>query len=565
MFTDPELVHCPHDGAKLTADSPQTLVDRVVGGRYRILAHLGEGGMGTVYAAEHTLSLRRVALKIIRPELESSRIARERFLRECKTLERVQSPNVVSVLEAGESAAGEIYLVMELLEGESLGDRIAARGALPLAEAIDVALQVCAALRAAHARDVVHRDLKPDNVFLCRDVTVRVLDFGIARLLDADTSEGSSARRLTRTGTIVGTPAYISPEGAGGEEVGPAADLYSFGVVLFEMLTGRLPFEEEHPVLLMGKHLKEPPPSLREARADLAFPDELVALVARLLAKSPADRPANAESLHNALAAVKAAMQGARESVTREVAVVERAPSTRAFPWIVAGAIGGVAALVLAAVAVAALVAEDDEPAETVAPAAEPRVEARVEPPPRRARSRPSRRRRSLPRRSSPKRSSPRPPSPIRRSRRRSRPRPAPAPPKRPPRRARAARRAASRRAAARAPWCATISDSPFALLALGLPVPTPAPSPRPAPRPVPGAHRKRLGLWAVVRRLPPRLTREDAASDRLHGHQLAGPAAPGVARAARGQKASWGWLNPAGRAGPARRRRRRRPARGRR
>ncbi len=382
MFTDPELVHCPHDGAKLTSDSPQTLVDRVVGGRYRIITRLGEGGMGTVYAAEHTLSLRRVALKIIRPELESSRIARERFLRECKTLERVQSPNVVSVLEAGESAAGEIYLVMELLEGESLGDRIAERGALPLAEALDVTSQICAALRAAHARDVVHRDLKPDNVFLCRDGTVRVLDFGIARLLDADTSEGSSARRLTRTGTIVGTPAYISPEGAAGAEVGPAGDLYSLGVVLFEMLTGRLPFEEEQPVLLMGKHLKEPPPSLREARADLAFPDELVALVARLLAKAPADRPANAESLHNALAAVKAAIVDAsRESVTREMAVVERAPSGRAFPWIVAGAIGGVAALVLAAVAVAVLVAED-EPAETVAPAAEPRVEARVEPPP---------------------------------------------------------------------------------------------------------------------------------------------------------------------------------------
>jgi serine/threonine-protein kinase len=214
--------------------------------------------MGTVYLAEHGPSQRRVALKIIRPELESSAIARNRFLRECESLERIESPHVVEVLESGAAPGGEIYLGMERLEGVPLGERTD-EGALPLGEVVRVGVQVAAALTAAHAAGIVHRDLKPDNVFLCDSGVVKVLDFGIARLLDGRTLEGAS-NKLTATGTIVGTPAYMSPEGAAGAAVGPAGDLYSFGVMLYEMVSGQLPFWAEQPVLVLGKHLKEPAP-----------------------------------------------------------------------------------------------------------------------------------------------------------------------------------------------------------------------------------------------------------------------------------------------------------------
>ena len=296
-FWDSDITHCPNDGTPLQASGdggPQTRVDRVVGGRYRLLGQIGEGGMGTVYIAEHAASLRRVAMKIIRPELESSKLARERFLRECRTLEKVKSPHVVEVLESGESPGGEIFLVMELLEGETLGDRLDRDGALPVNEVASIGGQVASALATAHAQGIVHRDMKPDNIFLCHDGTARVLDFGIARLLDAEMLDGSN-RKLTATGAIIGTPTYISPEQAAGREVGLAADNYSFGVVLFEMLTGRTPFVDEHPVLLMGLHLKEPAPSIRDVRPDLPYPDEVVDLVDALLRKDPKKRPEGEE------------------------------------------------------------------------------------------------------------------------------------------------------------------------------------------------------------------------------------------------------------------------------
>ncbi len=369
VFTDPDLMECPHDGAKLTHEGgPQTLVDRVVGGRYRIVSRLGEGGMGTVYAAEHTLSQRRVALKIVRAELESSSVVRARFLRECKALERVQSPNVVSVLESGESAAGEIYLVMELLEGETLGERIE-RGAIPIPEVLSIGSQIASALRAAHAKDVVHRDLKPDNVFLCLDGTVRVLDFGIARLLHGDTrGDEPLAGKLTRTGTIVGTPAYISPEGAAGDEVGPAADLYSLGVVLFEMLTGALPFSETQPVLLMGMHMKDAPPSLTDARRDVPYPPELVSLVARLLAKRPADRPTSAEAVIAVLDALRARGPHEPASETRLMAVIE--PERPRAAKLVLAALAASAIALMIAIGVTLALWPEEEAATTTLPVA---------------------------------------------------------------------------------------------------------------------------------------------------------------------------------------------------
>ncbi|MEC7521516.1 MAG: serine/threonine-protein kinase [Myxococcota bacterium] len=335
-YWDPEMSHCPHDGTRLEAGGeagPATRVDLVVGQRYRLLGKIGEGGMGSVFVAEHALSLRRVAMKIIKPELESSKIARQRFLRECHTLERIDSPHVVEVLEAGESPANEIYLVMELLEGRTLGERIQAEGPLPMWEACEIAAQVASALQAAHEVGIVHRDMKPDNVFLCDDGTVRVIDFGIARLLDGQTVEGAG-RKLTADGTIVGTPAYISPEQAAGKQVDPRSDLYSLGVVLFEALTGEPPFWDDHPVMLMGLHLKATPPALRDRRSDLPYPPALEALVAGLLRKRPEERPSAARDVEAALRALNLG-EHARPSQHGPTTVMSRPPVGMRGPMLV--------------------------------------------------------------------------------------------------------------------------------------------------------------------------------------------------------------------------------------
>ncbi|MEQ8454080.1 MAG: serine/threonine-protein kinase [Sandaracinaceae bacterium] len=339
-YWDREMSHCPQDGTRLEdagESGPATRIDLVVGERYRLLGKLGEGGMGTVFVAEHALSLRRVAMKIIKPELESSKVTRERFLRECHTLERIDSPHVVEVLEAGESPANEIYLVMELLEGRTLGERIQAEGALPVWEACEIAAQIASALQAAHEVGIVHRDMKPDNVFLCEDGTVRVIDFGIARLLDGQTVEGAG-RKLTADGTIIGTPAYISPEQAAGRAVEPTADLYSLGVVLFEMLTGDLPFWDDHPVMLLGLHLKQPPPKLADVHPAGRFPPALEALVAALLAKKPGGRPSSAKDVEAALRALDLGVHE-RPSQHGPTTVMKRPPSMSRGPMLLAGAL----------------------------------------------------------------------------------------------------------------------------------------------------------------------------------------------------------------------------------
>ncbi len=311
-----------------------------MGGRYRLLGKIGQGGMGTVYLAEHGLSGRRVALKIIRRELESSSVARSRFLRECESLERIDSPHVVQVLESGESPAGEIYLVMERLLGTTLGERLDS-GALPLDDVPAIGAQIASALAAAHGKGVVHRDLKPDNVFLCQDGLVKVLDFGIARLLDGQTLDGGGAKKLTATGTIVGTPAYMSPEGAAGETVGPQGDLYSLGVILYEMVSGQPPFWDEKPVLVLGKHLKEKPPPLPPS-----VPPELARLIDALLQKDPSKRPASADEIVRVLSGLASGVhtlptaRPARRVARRVLALVAIA--------VLAALVGGGAALWMA-------------------------------------------------------------------------------------------------------------------------------------------------------------------------------------------------------------------------
>ncbi len=265
----------------------------VVADRYELVRELGAGGIGTVWLATHAAVGRSVAVKLLHPK-HSGGLA-ERFQLEARALGRLNHPNCITLHDFGFSEElGAHFLVMEYLEGRPLDAR---RGEqLPLREVLEIAKQVAVALAYSHHQGVLHRDLKPENVFLTRtfndETLVKVLDFGLARLLD------SPNERLTKSGEVFGTPYYMSPEqirGTGG--VGPGADLYSLGVMLYEMIEGRLPFEGATGMALMMGHLNDAPPPVRRS----GVPHEVVAVVEKLLAKTPEDRYPSAIALWNTL------------------------------------------------------------------------------------------------------------------------------------------------------------------------------------------------------------------------------------------------------------------------
>jgi eukaryotic-like serine/threonine-protein kinase len=255
-------------------------VQQLVDNRYRLLKPLGSGGMADVYLAHDDILDRDVALKVMSSRYRGDEEFVERFKREAQSAAALSHPNIVSIFDRGESEDGTYYIAMEYLPGGTLKDRILKRGALPAHTAAAVALQMAEALRAAHDRDVIHRDIKPHNILITGSGDVKVTDFGIAR--------AASSSSMTRTGHILGTAHYISPEQAMGEPVGPASDLYSLGVVLYEMLTGELPFDADTPIGIAMKHVNghlRPPQDL-----DPSIPDGINAITLRLLAKAPEDR-----------------------------------------------------------------------------------------------------------------------------------------------------------------------------------------------------------------------------------------------------------------------------------
>jgi serine/threonine protein kinase/tetratricopeptide (TPR) repeat protein len=255
-------------------------------GPYRLLREIGGGGMGTVYEAEDTRLGRRVAVKLLPPEYSRDRRAKERFLREARAAAAVDHPNLCTIHDVGESD-GRLYIVLSFYEGETLRERIR-RGPLPLAEARDVAIQVARGLARVHEAGIVHRDIKPANVMLTRRGEAKILDFGIARL------EGDKAS-LTRTGASWGTPAYMSPEQACGEPVDGRTDVWSLGVMLYEMLAGRRPFGGDSLEAVVSAILTREPEPLERVRPDV--PPELAWVVERALAKDPAERYASAAEL----------------------------------------------------------------------------------------------------------------------------------------------------------------------------------------------------------------------------------------------------------------------------
>jgi serine/threonine-protein kinase len=259
--------------SKTSGGGPDESSDRIVigsllDGRYRIEAIVGTGGMGRVYRGEHVGIGRAVAVKVLHHDLHRNREAAQRFQREAIASGRLDHPNIVNIYDFGVLPHGACYLVMELLEGETLGERLDREGRIPWREAVAILRGVLLGLRHAHERGVVHRDIKPDNVYLARkdgDLIVKILDFGIAKLRAGSTDDPAS----TRAGLTVGTPAYLSPEQAVGGEITPASDLYSASIVMYEMLTGRAPFEDKDPLAMLGAHVSRAVPTLAEAAPDL--------------------------------------------------------------------------------------------------------------------------------------------------------------------------------------------------------------------------------------------------------------------------------------------------------
>ena len=276
------------------------------GGRYEILEKLGEGGMGVLYRARDTRLARTVALKLLRPETLDNPERRARFVREARAASALNHPNIVTVYDIDRTEDGSDCIAMEYVDGRSL-DRRLAEGPLPVAEALRHALEIAAALAAAHAEGVVHRDVKPANVMLTRSGQVKVLDFGLAKLTPAQGGDGLGSGATmtkdedTRSGVVLGTPAYMSPEQARGEHVDARSDVFSFGALLYEMLGGRRPFDGTSVAALMASILRDDPKPLASLRAGI--PADLAAVVTRCLARDPAARYASGKQLVEALAA----------------------------------------------------------------------------------------------------------------------------------------------------------------------------------------------------------------------------------------------------------------------
>ena len=286
-----------HDPTPIDADP---LLGRTLDERFTLRQLLGRGGMGCVYRALQLSMDREVAVKVLAPEMASSEESVQRFLNEARIASRLRHPNTVMVLDFGQTSDGLLYLAMELLQGRALGDILKSEGALSAERVARIVCQMCDSLEEAHAVGLAHRDLKPDNVFILegsghRD-TVKVLDFGIARL-----DEGRDTR-LTAPGTVLGTPIYMSPEQVRGQTADARSDIYSLGVMMFELLTGAAPYERGSAVEVMVMHLTAPVPDVASALPDA--PAELALLVQSMLSKDPAERPDSVREVREALEAL---------------------------------------------------------------------------------------------------------------------------------------------------------------------------------------------------------------------------------------------------------------------
>jgi serine/threonine-protein kinase len=294
-------------------------------GSYRIVKLLGEGGMGRVYVAEHMRLGRRVALKMLRQEFAVNPVAVSRFFAEARAVNRISHEHLVEITDFFEKPGGENYFIMELLKGEDLGKHLLRSGALPVARAIDIAHQTASVLAAVHAAHIVHRDLKPDNIFLVERASrpdfVKLLDFGVAKL--SDTYDGIKMKTTT-AGAVIGTPEYMSPEQAGGLPVDQRTDIYALGVIMYEVLSGRLPFEAKSFGEMVIKHMTVAPRPLAEHELKESIPAALESLVMALLEKDPDHRPQTMAEVEEVLQGLVDYVVPAETRVTGQMPVLRR-------------------------------------------------------------------------------------------------------------------------------------------------------------------------------------------------------------------------------------------------
>jgi serine/threonine protein kinase len=268
----------------------------IIDGRYRIVGKLAAGGMGEVYKAEHIELGKSFAIKVMLPALSNDPEFVTRFKREAIASSRIGQQNIVDISDFGRTAEGRFFFVMEFIEGRTLSSLVRHQGALPMIRVVQIGLQVARALAAAHQQSIVHRDLKPENVMLLQRPGqadfVKVLDFGIAKV-----STGHGAGGQTAVGMVVGTPQYMSPEQASGLTVDPRTDIYSLGLILYELVTGRPTFQGQTPSILMALQMTAAPPPLAPGPVTLPVPDDLESLIFHMLAKKPGDRPVSMEEV----------------------------------------------------------------------------------------------------------------------------------------------------------------------------------------------------------------------------------------------------------------------------
>ena len=288
---------CPTDGTRLSATSEMAavpadpLIGQVVTDRYKIVRRIGEGGMGVVYEAQHVVIEKRVALKVLREDFSARSEVVARFRQEAKSASRLGHENIVDVTDFGTLPGGRAFFAMEYLEGRDLADVLKSEKFLTVDRAVPIIEQMCRALGAAHAKGIVHRDMKPENVFLAKrdenDDFVKILDFGIAKMSDLELG-GTGERKLTKTGMVFGTPEYMSPEQAAGKPLDHRVDIYAMGIVMYEMFAGGVPFTGDTFMGVLTQHMFEQASPIRKFNPSARIPAALEAVIFRAIAKDPA-------------------------------------------------------------------------------------------------------------------------------------------------------------------------------------------------------------------------------------------------------------------------------------
>ncbi len=298
----------------------------ILDGQFQILQKIGKGGMGAVYKAVQPAMNRMVAVKILHPKFTTRRDLASRFRREARAMSHLTHPNTAKVFLYGELDDGSLYIVMELLEGKNMNQTVRSEGPMPLERAIAILRQVCAALAEAHAAGIIHRDLKPENVFLCQQAGMKdyakVLDFGLAKVTEREMRPGSIA--LTQEGMVFGTPEFMSPEQAQGKKLTAVSDIYSLAVILYEALTGKLPFDAKSGMEFIQHHVMTKPLTLAQRAPNRTFPPLLQAVFDKALEKDPAKRFPTALDFSSALDAVLA---GATELPASQAQAAPQPPS----------------------------------------------------------------------------------------------------------------------------------------------------------------------------------------------------------------------------------------------